>query len=137
MEFSDGQFREIKKVVDNPNVTLNTSKWKEIVGEALKKRMALCKENFLRNKSEVLLCNNVQVWFDDGSTFTMGSYGYMENALIKLRAPFDNPQENFDCMSKWELRQCLKALCEGGLSHKDMEVFDYLLHLYAEKSFRE
>ena len=133
VEFNDGQFREIEKVVNEPNLTLNTYRWKEIVGEALKKRMALCKENFLHNKSEVLLCNNEVVWFEDGSTFTIGSYEDMENALIKLRDLLDTPQENFKCMSIWELYQCLKALCGEGLSHIDMQVFDYILSLYTNK----
>lgn len=36
-------------------------------------------------------------------------------------------------MNKWELYQCLKALCGEGLSHKDIQVFDYILHIYTEK----
>lgn len=133
VEFNDGQFREIEKVVDKPNLTLNTYRWTEIVGEALKKRMTLCKENLLHNESEVVLCNSVQVGFADGSSFTIGSYEDMENALIKLRDLLDTPQENFKCMSKWELYQCLKALCGEGLSHIDMQVFDYILSLYTNK----
>lgn len=133
VEFNDGQFREIEKVVDEPNLTLNTYRWTEIVGEALKKRMALCKENLLHNESGVLLCNDEVVWFEDGSTFTISSYEDMENALIKLRDLRDTPQENFKCMSIWELYQCLKALCGEGLSHIDMQVFDYILSLYTNK----
>ena len=133
VEFNDGQFREIEKVVDESNLTLNTYRWTEIVGEALKKRMALCKENLLHNESGVLLCNDEVVWFEDGSTFTISSYEDMENALIKLRDLRDTPQENFKCMSIWELYQCLKALCGEGLSHIDMQVFDYILSLYTNK----
>ena len=73
------------------------------------------------------------VWFEDGSTFTIGSYEDIENALIKLRDFYDTPQEIFDSMSRWELYQCLKALCGEGLSHEDIQVFDYILHIYTEK----
>ena len=124
VEFNDGAIKEIEKVdFDKSTITLNTNSWTEIVGEALKKRMALCKDNLLHNESRVLLCDDEVVWFEDGSTFTIGSYEDMENALIKLR----------DSMSRWELYQCLKALCGEGLSHEDIQVFDYILHIYTEK----
>jgi len=134
VEFNDGAIKEIEKVdFDKSTITLNTNSWTEIVGEALKKRMALCKDNLLHNESRVLLCDDEVVWFEDGSTFTIGSYEDMENALIKLRDFYDTPQEIFDSMSRWELYQCLKALCGEGLSHEDIQVFDYILHIYTEK----
>ena len=95
--------------------------------------MEACRENVMTNTSEVIYCTDNEVWFQDHSTFSVRSYEAMEDAYNRLCDNYAKPQERIGLMSEWEAYQCLKALAELGLLHKELPLFDYVLSIYQNR----
>ena len=110
--------------------------WNEFVNVlkvALKERMEECRVNVMTNTSEVIYCTDNEVWFQDHSTFSVRSYEAMEDAYNRLCDNYAKPQERIGLMSEGEAYQCLKALAELGLLHKELPLFDYVLSIYQNR----
>ena len=95
--------------------------------------MEECRVNVMTNTSEVVYCTDNEVWFQDHSTFSVRSYEAMEDAYNRLCDNYAKPQERIGLMSEMEAYQCLKALAELGLLHKELPLFDYVLSIYQNR----
>lgn len=107
--------------------------WVNILKVALKGRMEECRENVMTNSSKVIYCTDNEVWFQDHSSFSVRSYEAMEDAYNRLCDDYAEPQERIGLMSEEEAYQCLKALAELGLLHKELPLFDYVLSIYRNR----
>lgn len=134
LEF-DGKSRDFDKTPFNQKSVYETD-WNEFVNVlkiALKERMEECRANVMNNTSEVIYCTDNEVWFKDHSTFSVRSYECMEDAYNRLCDNYAKPQERIGLMSEGEAYQCLKALAEFGLLHKELPLFDYVLSIYQNR----
>ena len=134
LEF-DGKSRDFNKTSFNQESVYEPD-WNRLVvilKAALKERMEACRENVMANASEVIYCTDNEVWFKDHSTFSVRSYEAMEDAYNRLCDNYAKPQERIDLMPEGEAYQCLKALAEFGLLHKELPLFDYVLSIYQNR----
>ena len=134
LEF-DGKSRDFNKIPFNQESVYETD-WNKLVNVlkvALKERMEACRENVMTNSSKVIYCTDNEVWFQDHSTFSVRSYEAMEDAYNRLCDNYAKPQERIGLMSEGEAYQCLKALAEFGLLHKELPLFDYVLSIYLNR----
>lgn len=134
LEF-DGESREFEITPSNKvlQYELDWQKWINILKIALKKRMKAYRTNVMTNPSKVIYCTENEVWFQDHSTFSVYSYKCMEDAYNRLCDNYAKPQERIGLMSEGEAYQCLKALVELGLFHKELPLFDYVLSIYQNR----
>ena len=124
LEF-DGESRDFDETPFNQKSVYEPD-WNEFVNVlkvALKERMEECRANVMANTSEVIYCTDNEVWFKDHSTFSVRSYEFMEDAYNRLCDNYAKPQERIGLMSEGEAYQCLKALAELGLLHKELPLF--------------
>ena len=134
LEF-DGKSRDFDETPFNQKSVYETD-WNEFVNVlkvALKERMEECRTNVMTNSSKVIYCTDNEVWFQDHSTFSVRSYEAMEDAYNRLCDNYAKPQERIGLMSEGEAYQCLKALAELGLLHKELPLFDYVLSIYRNR----
>lgn len=134
LEF-DGKSRDFNKTSLNQQSVYEPD-WNEMVNVlkvALKERMEECRVNVMANSSKVIYCTDNEVWFQDHSTFSVRSYEAMEDAYNRLCDNYAKPQERIGLMSEGEAYQCLKALAELGLLHKELPLFDYVLSIYRNR----
>lgn len=134
LEF-DGKSRDFDETSFNQKPVYEPD-WNEFVNVlkvALKERMEECRVNVMTNTSEVIYCTDNEVWFQDHSTFSVRSYEAMEDAYNRLCDNYAKPQERIGLMSEMEAYQCLKALAELGLLHKELPLFDYVLSIYQNR----
>lgn len=134
LEF-DGKSRDFNEIPFNQTYAYEPdwNEWVNILKVALKERMEECRTNVMTNTSEVIYCTDNEVWFQDHSTFSVRSYEAMEDAYNRLCDNYAKPQERIGLMSEWEAYQCLKALAELGLLHKELPLFDYVLSIYQNR----
>ena len=134
LEF-DGKSRDFDETPFNQKSVYETD-WNEFVTVlkiALKERMETCRENVMTNLSKVIYCTDNEVWFQDHTTFSVRSYEAIEDAYNRLCDNYAKPQERIGLMSEEEAYQCLKALAELGLLHKELPLFDYVLSIYRNR----
>ena len=134
LEF-DGKSREFEMTSFNKDFLYEPDwqGWVNILKVALKERMEECRTNVMTNSSKVIYCTDNEVWFQDHSTFSVRSYEAMEDAYNRLCDNYAKPQERIGLMSEGEAYQCLKALAELGLLHKELPLFDYVLSIYRNR----
>lgn len=131
----DGESRDFDKTEFNKECVYEPD-WNELINVlkvALKERMEGCRANVMNNTSKVIYCTDDEVWFQDHSTFSIRSYECMEDAYNRLCDNYAKPQERIGLMSEGEAYQCLKALAELGLLHKETPLFDYILSIYQNR----
>lgn len=134
LEF-DGKSRDFDETPFNQTYAYEPdwNEWVNILKVALKERMEECRSNVMANSSKVIYCTDNEVWFQDHSTFSVRSYEAMEDAYNRLCDNYSKPQERIGLMSECEAYQCLKALAELGLLHKELPLFDYVFSVYQNR----
>ena len=134
LEF-DGASREFEMTSFNKDFLYEPDwqGWVNILKVALKERMEECRANVMTNTSEVIYCTGKEVCFQDHSTFSVRSYEAMEDAYNRLCDNYAKPQERIGLMPEEEAYQCLKALVELGLLHKELPLFDYVFSVYQNR----
>ena len=134
LEF-DGASREFEMTSFNKDFLYEPDwqGWVNILKVALKERMEECRANVMANTSEVIYCTDNEVCFQDHSTFSVRSYEAMEDAYNRLCDNYAKPQQRIGSMSEGEAYQCLKALAELGLLHKELPLFDYVFSVYQNR----
>ena len=134
LEF-DGKSRDFDETPFNQKSVYETdwNKFVNVLKVALKERMEECRTNVMTNSSKVIYCTDNEVCFQDHFTFSVRSYEAMEDAYNRLCDNYAKPQERIGLMSEGEAYQCLKALAELGLLHKELPLFDYVLSIYRNR----
>ena len=134
LEF-DGESRDFDETPFNQKSVYEPD-WNEFVNVlkvALKERMEECRAGKSVYKSVDIGGRGIIKKKKDHSTFSVRSYEAMEDAYNRLCDNYAKPQERIGLMSEGEAYQCLKALAELGLLHKELPLFDYVLSIYQNR----